>query len=115
MTNKTDDVIKIDWNKTKYLHNGRSKGMFVFEGVEPTDIKAHAVADDNIGGRGDFSKVIAPLKLLAWTPVRTKTDDKGISAGKLPNGKNGIRLVVKHKGKEIIEEVSVVIEESIIQ
>jgi hypothetical protein len=115
LTNKSDDVLKIDWNKTKYIHNGRAKGVFVFEGIDPADVRNRTVLDDVIDARSDFSKVIMPYKLVAWTPLRTHTSEKSISAGMLPNGENGIHLVIKHKGIEIIKELSVVIEKSVIE
>jgi len=115
VTNKSDEVLKIDWNKTMYMHNGRAKGVFVFEGIDPADVKNHTVLDDVIDGRSDFSKVIMPHKLVAWAPLRTHTSEKSISAGMLPSGENGIHLVIEHKGIKIIKEVSVVIEKSIIE
>jgi hypothetical protein len=33
--NKTRKDFEIDWNKTRYLYNGRDIGIFVFEGIKP--------------------------------------------------------------------------------
>jgi len=115
VTNKTGGVLKIDWNKTKYIHNGRIKGVFVFKGINPSDIKNQTVPDDVINAGSNFSKVIVPYKLLARAPLRTNTLEESIGAGILPNGENGAHLVIKHREKEIIEKLSMIITETISQ
>jgi len=50
--------------------------------------------------------------LLARAPIKDRYTDKPIiSPGIMPNGKNGIHLVIRQNGKEIIEKMSVNIEE----
>jgi len=55
-----------------------------------------------------------PYKLLARAPIRDRgkgINESGIQPGILPNGENGILLVVKQNGKEIIEKITLNIEE----
>ena len=33
MINKTRENLEIDWNKTRYIYNGRDIGVFVFKGI----------------------------------------------------------------------------------
>ena len=37
--NKTDQSLKIDWNRTRYLVNGKPYGPFVFPDIDPATIK----------------------------------------------------------------------------
>jgi hypothetical protein len=72
-------------------------------------------ADTIVSGQS-FSKVISPFKLLARAPIKDRYTDKPIiSPGIMPNGKNGIHLVIRQNGKEIIEKMSVDIEEKVDQ
>ena len=57
--NKTDKDLEIDWNKTRYLRNTRVSGGFVFEAINPEDVKNSTVPPDAIGPGETFSKEIA--------------------------------------------------------
>lgn len=111
--NKTKEEIRVDWNKTQYLFNGKPNGPFVFKGVGPANVKALTIPSDIIPAGGRFTKEIAPFRLIAWTPVRDDgrfTDGISlINAGAIPAGKNGIRLVVFTDEKEIPETMTVTI------
>lgn len=111
ITNKTDTNLEIDWNKTRYIHNNKTRGVFVFKGIKPEDIKNSTVSPDVISPNGTFSKVISPYKLLARAPLGGRSMDSGIMPGILPTGDNGILLVIWQKGKEITEKLTVNIEE----
>lgn len=115
VTNKTDKNLEIDWNKTRYVHNGRTRGVFVFKGIKPEDIRNLTIPPDIIPARGTFSKEISPFELLARAPLREKNSEKSIYPGLLPTGENGILLVVRLNGKEIIEKMTLNIEEREIQ
>ena len=118
VTNKSDNDLKINWNKTRYVYNGRRYGIFVFKGIKPEDIKDLTIPPDIIPAGDTFSKVISPYKLLARAPIRDSSkslDESGIIPGIIPNGKNGIFLVVRQNGKEVVEQMSVSIVESKIQ
>jgi len=115
VTNKSDNNLKINWNKTRYIHDGRRYGVFVFKGIKPEDIKNLTIPPDIIPAGDTFSKVISPYKLLARAPIRDSSKGKAESSimpGIMPNGKNGILLVVRQNGKEVVEQMSVSIVES---
>jgi len=116
--NKSDSNLKINWNKTRYIHNGRRYGVFVFKGIKPEDIKNLTIPPNIIPAGDTFSKVISPYKLLARAPIRDSSKGKAesnIMPGIMPNGKNGILLVVRQNGKEVVEQMSVIIVERKIQ
>ncbi len=116
VTNKTDENLEIDWNKTRYIHKGLNYGGFVFGGIDPADVRNSTIPPDIIPARGKFSKVISPYRLLARAPLREQSmSESTISAGILPDGENGIVLVVRQNGKEIVEKVMVTIEEKAVQ
>lgn len=109
--NKTGDDIKIDWNKTHYLYNGRINGLFVFKDINPEDIKNLSIPVDIISAGSSFSKVISPYKMIARAPIRDDAG-KGIFPGILPNGENGISLVARHNNEKIVEKLSIIIKEN---
>ena len=112
VTNKTGKNVEIDWNKTKYVHNGRTRGGFVFKGIKPEDIKNSTIPADTILGGHTFSRVISPYKLIARAPLRESTvraTESSIYPGILPTGENGIVLVVRLNGKEVVEKITLTI------
>jgi hypothetical protein len=112
VTNKTAKNLEIDWNKTVYIHNGRTRGGFVFKGIKPEDIRKSTVPADTIPGGHTFSKVISPYKLVAWAPLRESSvggTESSIYPGILPAGENGMVLVVRLNGKEVIEKITLTI------
>ena len=114
MINKTDKNLEIDWNKTRYLHNGRNLGVFVFEGINPENVKNMTVPPEVVPGGSTFSKQIAPFRLVAWAPLRDQSVAIGtnrINPGLIPAGESGIYLVVRQNGETLHETVTVVIEE----
>ncbi len=57
----------------------------------------------------------SPARLDARAPIRDSSKykaDSSIMPGIIPNGKNGIILVVSQNGKEVVEQMSVSIVES---
>lgn len=111
--NKTNEDLKIDWNKTNYLLDRHANGLFVFEGIDTGKIKQMAIPDDVISARETFIKEISPYKMLARSPLRLKERSEGeeaIKAGILPEGENGISLVIRKNGSEIKEIITVDIE-----
>lgn len=105
VANKTETELQIDWNKTRYLFNGKPHGLYVFRGIEPEAIKYRTIAPDIISPRDTFTRIIAPQELLAYAPFREQhtlsPDESAISGGPIPAGENGILLVVKKSGEEI--------------
>ena len=109
ITNKTDKDLQIDWVKTRYLHNGRANGGFGFEGITAKNI--NNPPPDTVSAGATFSKVIWPVKLVGY---RRATDlaqpgKPTFSFGILPEGENGILLIVNQDGKEIREKITLTI------
>jgi len=102
--NKTDNNLEIDWNKTRYIFNGQARGVFVFKGINPEDIKNLTIPADTVPPRAKFSKEIAPAKLVAFAPIRDRSVSaakSGFSPGVIPEGKNGIYLVIRTPEQEM--------------
>ena len=113
VTNKTALDMEIDWNRTRYIHNGREAGPFVFAGAVPESVKNGTLPGAVIQAGTTFIRDIVPLKLIAFTPLRDHaidTEQQNIVAGLIPAGENGISLVILQNGKRARARVSVHIE-----
>ena len=109
VSNTGKTPISIDWNQSRWFINQKDGGKFVFAGINPGDIKENGV-DDTIIPPGQTEKMeIAPQKLIAWVPLKYKTDRSGrsILAGMLPKGTHGIHLVLKQNEKIRNEKLSI--------
>lgn len=114
--NLTPKDLEIDWNKTRYLYNGRDLGIFAFSGIQPKDIKNLTIPPDIIPAGHSFSKEISPLKLLAREPLTGKGTKAGkITSGPIPNGESGILLFIRQNGNQIKEKITVNITEKTLQ
>ena len=112
VTNKTDMDLEIDWNMTQYTQNGKNRGGFVFEGINSEDVKNGTIPNDVVPRKGRFSKEIAPHQLIAMAPMGSRSttpDQSGISGGILPDGVNGILLVIVQDGRPVKEKLAVTI------
>ncbi len=110
LQNKTAAEIKIDWNQTRYMHNQNNSGGFVFAGIGPGDAKAGTIPADKVGAGKTFQREIAPQRLLAFATMRDKgvaPGQSGINAGPVPEGRNGIALVLRVDGMQIRENLAV--------
>ncbi len=56
IANKTNKDLKIDWNKTRYILDGRSNGGFVFKSMDPKNIRKQTIPEDIVSAGGFFSK-----------------------------------------------------------
>ena len=93
ITNKTDQQLVIDWNRTRYLLNGNVFGRFGFEGI--TQENVDAPPPDQIPPGKTLSKLIFPLNLIARRPLRsTSASSAAFRPGPLPAGQSGIALVL---------------------
>jgi len=113
LNNQTDKMLKIDWNKTRYIYNDYVRGGFVFKGIKAKDIKNLTIPHDLIHPGDTFSKEIAPVKLITWARLRDRSvgkDDSGFSPGIIPEGNNGIYLVVRYNGQEVRKKITLTIE-----
>ncbi|MGA9178164.1 MAG: hypothetical protein WBZ05_13065 [Desulfobacterales bacterium] len=116
VTNKTGKDLEIDWNKTRYIYNGRDIGVFVFKGIQPENIKNSTIPPDTISAGQSFSKDISPLKLLAREPLTGKGARAGeITFGPIPVGESGIFLFIRQNGNTIKEKIAVKITEQKVQ
>ena len=116
VTNKTQKDLEIDWNKTRYLYNGRDIGIFVFKGIKPENIKSLTVPPDTIPAGQSFTKDITPLKLLAREPITGKGAKAGkITSGPIPTGESGVFLFIRQNGNTIKEKMTVKITEKKVQ
>jgi len=107
--NKSNQNLIIDWNNTRYLHQGKEDGKFVFAGIDPKTVQEGTVPPDTIAPGDTLSRNIVPLKLIAFAPFRArnmKDRGTGISGGIIPAGKNGARLAMDIDGRKINEEIS---------
>jgi len=114
ITNKTDHILEIDWNKTIYFHNKKNLGNFVFEGITPSDVKARSVPSESIQANASFSKKISPLSKIALAGRKDLTainKESGLYAGLLPEGLNSILIAINNNGEIIKKTISVVIKE----
>jgi len=108
--NKTEQDLVIDWNRSRYIHDGRGRGPFVFEGIEPEAIRIETVPPDIIPPKGRLSKRIAPFRLIAFAPLGSPgvgIATEGISAGKIPAGENGIYLVARQGERDFRKKITV--------
>jgi hypothetical protein len=108
VTNKTDKDLKIDWNRTRYIRDGKGLGTFVYRGVKAEDYQNGTIPLDVVGPKKTFSRAVAPLRLVTFARVRERVGEgEGFSPGILPDGENGMALVVVQDGKDIVERLSV--------
>jgi len=111
--NKTASDMEIDWNQTRYIHNGKGAGPFVFAGIVPASVKTATIPGAVIPAGQSFSREIVPFRLIAFTPLREQSidpEDHNIVAGLIPEGENGIFLVIRQDGKHARIRLSVTIE-----
>ena len=111
--NKTARDLKIDWNRTRYLCDGKSYGPVVFSDIDPASIKT-SIPPAIIPASGTFSKEVFPLKLVAFAPVRKDILDgegRGLFPGPLPKGENTVDLAVYAGDRLLRQRITVNIEQ----
>ena len=95
VTNNSSKPIQIDWNRSRYLLNGKPYGTFGFEGITKDNI--NNLPSDTIPPGKSLSKIIFPLNLIAWKPYRSDVQDApAFSAGPVPEGTSGLALAFLH-------------------
>ena len=109
-TNKTSKKLHIDWENTFYTLNGRKNDRFLWEGITWDGLKEVKAQPLIPVSAGDTLKtVIFPVKLLGRSSA-TSTGGVRYTRGPLPEGANGIHLIVKQNGKVLRQEIVVNIE-----
>lgn len=93
--NRSSKDLSIDWEKTRYVHNGARQGRFIFKGIEPESVKT-GIPMETIRAGETLSKPIYPIKKLGFMRKKDlpKADEPNFFPGILPNGKNSTFLVV---------------------
>ena len=107
VTNKSSQSLDIDWNATIYLLNNKNIGRFIFEGVDRKNI--NDLPTDSIAAGDTFRKDIFPLKLIAWRQGPGFVNLPAFSPGPVPEGQNGILLIVRRNGEQVREKINVTI------
>ena len=107
LTNRTNKELQIDWENSYYFLNGRRNGRFLWEGVTWDGLKEirskpliPVAAGDTITG------VIFPKKLVGRSSAMTRGTVQ-YTQGPLPEGENGILLIVRINGKVLQKKMVV--------
>ena len=77
--NRTDKNLEIDWNKTRYIYNGRTHGVFIFDGVKPEDIKNLTMPADTIVSGQSFKKSFPRSNYWHAPPLKTAIQIRRLS------------------------------------
>ena len=111
-TNKTSKELNIDWENTFYILNGRKNGRFLWQGITWDGLKEVQAQPLIPVSAGDTLKtVIFPVKLVGRSSAGAgSTGGVRYNRGPLPEGANGISLIVKQNGKVLRQEIVVNIE-----
>jgi hypothetical protein len=88
VTNRTDKDLEIDWNRTRYVESGIRHGGFVWQGIDPEQVRDASIPPDIISP-GGYQR--------GWK----------LQGGLLPEGENGIDLVVRQNGRVIRHRITV--------
>jgi hypothetical protein len=108
--NKTDQPIRIDWNRTRYIREGKGFGTFIYRGVKTEDYQNGTIPFDVVGPGETFSRNVAPMKLVTVARLKERVGEgESFSPGILPDGENGMMLAVNQNGREIPQKISVTI------
>lgn len=112
--NLSASPLVIDWNQTRYIHNQKSAGLFVFEGIEPEALKNRSLPNETIPAGGRMAKRISPARTIAWNKFSSNTQisQPAFEPGILPNGHNGASLFLIQKERQWRQPVAVEIVEA---
>lgn len=108
VTNKTEENLDLDWNESRYLLQGKTADRLVFEGVDPEDLKRGSIPMEKIAPGQTVIKNIGPFRFVSFAPNRYKSGEaeaSRISFGPLPEGYNGVQLVIRTVDKAIVEDL----------
>jgi hypothetical protein len=109
VTNRSAKELEIDWKASRYLYNGKPNGRFLFEGIDETNI--NNPPPDVVAAGETFMKVVAPVEMLAISPARSSQykGQPAFSTGPVPEGSNGISLVLRQDGQVFREQLAVTV------
>lgn len=99
--NKTTHPIQIDWNETRYIHQGQSRGLFVFKAINPDQFRTGTIPKETVAPGAEVIKEISPARTITWTKLHKNTPagESRFSAGIIPEGKNGVSLLLSQLGQ----------------
>lgn len=112
VANKTDKDLELVWNETRYLKNGKDKGVFVYRGIGAANIKNPP--PEVIKAGETLTRDICPSVLIAYRPLRdinAPLGEGGVFCGHVAAGKHGILITVRGDGGDIRERLAVKITE----
>jgi hypothetical protein len=107
LRNEGTTPLTLDWNQSRYLHNGRDLGLFIYRGIDPAAIQGH-IPPEVVPAGATFTQEIFPLRTIAFLPGSEipKQGQRGFIPGILPAGENGILLVLGRNGQESRQKLS---------
>ena len=110
LTNRTNKELQIDWENTYYLLNGRRNGRFLWEGVTWDGLKEIRSKPLIPVAPGDtFTSIIFPKNLVGRGSAMA-TGGVQYTQGALPEGENGILLIIRQNGMVLREKMVISIE-----
>jgi len=95
LINRSARPLVIDWTRSRFVHNNRLRGTLAFTGLTAQNVQTPPPETVAAGQR--TAKTLWPLTLLGWVPIRDRSLDPGASGfapGVLPEGENGLLLVI---------------------
>ncbi len=101
ISNRTNQDLEIDWNRTFYIANGATDGTFMFKGILFRD-RNNQKSSDIVFANSTFKKTIYPNNLVSFISSHSTWYHEW-----LKEGRHGIYLNVKVKGKEVKRKIYV--------
>ncbi len=102
VTNKSQNNIEVNWNKTLYIANNQTSGGFMFEGVVYRD-RNNPKSPDVVFPNSTLTKTIWPNNLVNFQTGQYG----GWKHERMPAGDVGVYLSTNVNGKEINERLMV--------
>lgn len=103
--NKTEADLEIDWTSTLYLVNGQPHGRFIWAGIGKENV--NSPPPDFVSPGQSFSRIVIPLRMIAWKPLDSASNKESFSAGPLPEGRNSIDLIVSQDNQQVRARLTV--------
>jgi hypothetical protein len=93
--NKTSSALFIDWHRTRFIHDGKDQGNFIFKGIYPDDIEK-GLPKESLAAGALISKPIYPIMTIVSMPKGDIVDQEvsNFSPGILPVGTNAALLAI---------------------
>ena len=105
VSNKTDDDLEIDWTHTLYLINGHPDSRFIWAGIGKENV--NNPPPDIVSAGRNFSRIVVPLRMIAWKPLNSASSRQAFTAGPLLEGRNGIDLIIRQGDRQMSERLTV--------